>query len=68
MFRYIIYGRTGNEQQDILKLAGTNDLEDAKQILFNYYTETTKEYFIGSDIVETFGIYDAEQDDYIKLC
>lgn len=67
MFRYTIYGRTENENQDILKLAGTNDLEDAKQIIFCYYSETDKEYFIGSDIVVTFGIFDEEQKEFLTF-
>lgn len=67
MFRYTIYGRTENENQDILKLAGTNDLEDARQIIFNYYSQTNKEYSIGSDIVVTFGIYDEVKKEFLTF-
>lgn len=67
MFRYIIYGQTENEANDILKLAGTNDLEDAKNIMLDYYTETEKIYFVGSDEVVTFGILDTQTNETVKL-
>lgn len=67
MFRYIIYGQTENEANDILRLAGINDLEDAKNIMLDYYTETEKVYFVGSDEVVTFGILDTQTNETVKL-
>lgn len=67
MFRYVIYGRTENEANELLKLAGTNDIEDAKQIIFNYYARTEKIYFVGSDEVVTFGVLDTQTNETINL-
>lgn len=64
MFRYIIYGRTENEENDILRIAGIDDLDDAL-IIMQYITN--REYFIGNDEVKTFGILDTTTNEPVKL-
>lgn len=64
MFRYIIYGRTENEENDILRIAGIDDLDDAL-IIMQYITD--REYFIGNDEVVTFGILDTTTNEPVKL-
>lgn len=66
-FRFIVYGQTDTEEENRLALAGTNDEEDAKEILVRYYTETEKIFYKGPLEIVTFGIFDTQTNEDVYL-
>lgn len=66
-FRFIIYGQTDTEEENRKPLAGTNDLEDAKEILERYFLETEKLFDKDGLEIVTFGLFDTQINDNVYL-
>ena len=66
-FRFIIYGQTDTEEENRKPLAGTNDKEDAKEILKRYFLETEKIFDKDGLEIVTFGVFDTQINDNVSL-